>query len=214
MTDSVLREIILTGGAFLLLFLYHLHLRYTNRRHPAATSFARNAQTRVVWVKEVMQNGRDILAAQTLRNWTMAASLLASTAILIALAILNVALTGEKSTAISHILNFFGTKSEGMRLIKFLVLSFDFFFAFFNFTLAIRYYNHVGFMINVPPGTESLVDHKYVAETLNHGAAHYTLGMRGFYLAIPLTLWLLGPTWLLAGNVILVIILYRVDRTG
>ena len=58
------------------------------------------------------------------------------------------------------------------------------------------------------------MDHKYVAETLNLGAAHYTLGMRGFYLAIPLTLWLLGPTWLLGGNAILVAIFYRLDRTG
>lgn len=214
MTGSAIREIILTGGALLLLFVYHLHLLYMNRRHPTETSFARNAQTRAVWVEEIMQKGRDILAVQTLRNWTMAASFLASTAILIALAILNVALTAEKSTEISHLLNFFGSKSEGVRLIKLLVLSVDFFFAFFNFTLAIRYYNHVGFMINVPTGQESLVDLKYVVETLNLGAAHYTLGMRGYYLAIPLTLWLFGPTWLLAGSIILAAVLYRLDRTG
>jgi uncharacterized membrane protein len=38
------------------------------------------------------------------------------------------------------------------------------------------------------------------------------LGMRGFYLAIPLGLWLFGPFWMLAGSVLVVFVLYRLDR--
>jgi uncharacterized membrane protein len=36
--------------------------------------------------------------------------------------------------------------------------------------------------------------------------------MRGYYLAIPLALWLFGPLWLLGGTIILIITLYRLDR--
>jgi len=41
---------------------------------------------------------------------------------------------------------------------------------------------------------------------------YYTLGMRGYHLAIPLALWLIGPLWLLAGTALLIATLYRLDR--
>ncbi|MEW6594143.1 MAG: DUF599 domain-containing protein [Thermodesulfobacteriota bacterium] len=207
-------DILLTAAAFLLLAAYHLHLYWVRRHSPAVTSFARNAQTRTTWVQNIMEHNRDILAVQTLRNWTMAASFLASTSILIALALLNVALTARLSPASLPGTSILGSHPEGLRLAKLLLLSADFFFAFFNFTLAIRYYNHVGFMINVPRGPQSLVDLTYVADTLNLAATHYTLGMRGYYLAIPLAFWLLGPGWLLAASSVLTAVLYKLDRTG
>lgn len=207
-------EIVLTGTAALLLVLYHWHLLYAIRNSSAETSFGRNAKIRTAWVVTVMRNDRDILAIQTLRNWTMAASFLASTAILIALSILSVVLTADKSMETSQLFNYFGTRSESLRLVKFVLLSLDFFFAFLNFTLAIRYYNHVGLMINVPVGEEPLVDVDHVSETITLAATHYTLGMRGYYLAIPLAMWLFGPTWFLLGSIILLAILYYIDRTG
>jgi hypothetical protein len=30
---------------------------------------------------------------------------------------------------------------------------------------------------------------------VNHGALHFTFGMRGAYLSVPLALGLFGPTW-------------------
>ena len=51
-------------------------------------------------------------------------------------------------------------------------------------------------------------------QIVNHGAIHYTMGMRGYYLAIPLTLWLFGPVWLLGGSITLILILNKLDRTA
>ena len=51
-----------------------------------------------------------------------------------------------------------------------------------------------------------------IAAVLNHGALHYTLGMRGFYLSIPIALWLFGPLWMLGGTVVLIGVLYKLDR--
>ena len=209
-----LPDILLTAAAFLLLALYHLHLYRANRQDPTLTAFARNARTRNAWVQDVMEHHRDLLAVQTLRNWTMAASFLASTSILIALALLNVALTTDSASSAVHLTSILGSQPAGLRLAKLLTLSADFFFAFFNFTLAIRYYNHVGFMINVPRGPKSLVDLTYVTDTLNYAATHYTLGMRGYYLSVPLTFWLLGPAWLLGASLVMVVTLYQLDRLG
>lgn len=88
----------------------------------------------------------------------------------------------------------------------------DFLFAFFNFTLAVRYYNHTGFMINLPVDSSMEITVEDVIQILDRGGTHYTLGMRGYYLAIPLALWLIGPLWLLAGTLLLITILYRLDR--
>ena len=162
----------------------------------------------------MMENQRDILAIQTLRNWTMAASFLASTAILIALALLNIVLTTTHPTdTLMQVFSFLGKRIESLHQIKLLILSVDFFFTFFNFTMAIRYYNHLGFMINAPQESASSTQAS-VVETIQYGAAHYTLGMRGYYLSVPLALWLFGPGWLLAGTLIIIATLCHVDRTG
>lgn len=203
-----------TAASFLLLFFYHLGLLALKRRFPEKTIYARNAESRSAWVREMMKNGRDIVAVQTLRNWTMSASFLASSAILIALALLNIVLTTDhRPDTTMQVFNLTGVSSESFHQIKLLILSVDFFFAFFNFTMSIRYYNHVGFMINTPHGSDSAA-HTQVVKVLHYGAAHYTLGMRGYYLSVPLALWIFGPGWLLAGTVIIIATLCYVDRTG
>jgi len=93
-----------------------------------------------------------------------------------------------------------------------MVLAVDFFFAFFNFALSIRYYTHASFAINVPPSHDPIVTYDAVAEILNRGAIHYTLGMRGYYLAVPFTLWMFGPLWMAIGTAVLIVILYKIDR--
>jgi uncharacterized membrane protein len=78
--------------------------------------------------------------------------------------------------------------------------------------LAVRYYNHTGFMINLPADASTEISSEDVVAILNRGDTHYTRDMRGYYLAIPLTLWLFGPLWLLAGTLVLVAVLNRLDR--
>jgi len=87
----------------------------------------------------------------------------------------------------------------------------DFFAAFFSFSLAIRAFIHTGFAINLTGEQEAAIEPGLGAAELERGALHYTLGMRGYYFAIPLALWLFGPTWMLVGAVLLVLILRRVD---
>jgi uncharacterized membrane protein len=213
MIKPVWIEGLLTLLAFLILVVYHFRLVRRFRTAPLTTSFGVTDRLRKEWVESVMQEKRDILAVQTLRNWVMASSFLASAAILIGLGLISAAFATEEITDMAHSLNFFGTRHATIFLIKLVTLIVDFFFAFFNFTLSIRYYNHASFAINVPPSQDPLVSHETVAGIVNRGAIHYTMGMRGYYLAIPLTLWLFGHIWLLAGTIALVFILNKLDRT-
>ncbi|GBC62427.1 DUF599 domain-containing protein [Desulfonema ishimotonii] len=206
-------EMLTDGAAFLVLFFYHFHYARRVRSAPTKTSLGMANHLRQKWVRSIMSENRDILGVQTLRNWVMASTFLASTAVLIDMSILSVAFRPtEKMVMISQTLNFIGSESEMLWLFKLMTLTVNFFFAFFNFTLSIRYYNHAGFMIDIPNEDPELTDGA-VTEVINRGALHYFLGMRGYYLAVPLTLWLFGPLWLLAGAVILITVLHKLDRT-
>ena len=207
-----LQEIMLVLLAAIVTIAYHLYLHTKVRREPLKTAIGITNHARQMWVKGVIRDRRDIMAVQTLRNQVMAATFLASTAILICLGLFSAAFRPGVFSEISHALNLLGTKTETLWMFKLMILGILFFFTFFNFTLAIRYYNHAGFMINTFEQNDATVSEEAVTEVVNHGALHYTIGMRGFYLSVPLALWLFGPIWMLAGSLVLITVLYRLDR--
>lgn len=207
-------EIALTVIAFSSLIAYHIRHFFQIKRSPLLTDIGRNNIVRAKWVHTIMDERRDVLAVQTLRNWTMAATFLASTAILIGLGAMNLALSTATMTQVSNLLNLFGSHHATLWVTKLMVLSITLFFAFFNFSLAVRYYNHVGFMINVPVDEGHPSDRQTVVTILNRGAMHYHLGMRAYYISIPLALWLLGPTWLLLGSLVLTMVLIHLDKAS
>ena len=201
----------LSPVALLLLIVYHVNLYRKVKNDPMSTSMGLADHTREMWVQTIMSQGKDILAVQTLRNWTMAATFLASTAILIALGVFNLAVTTDRQSEVSTLISHLGSEHPALWLAKLLLLGADFMYAFFNFTLAVRYFNHTGFMINLP--TENTeIEVEDVVVILDRGGIHYTLGLRGYYLAIPLALWLFGPIWLVGGTLFLILSLYRLDR--
>lgn len=198
--------------ALLLLVLYHVHLYHKIRNNPLSTSLGLSRRTRVLWVHTMMEGKKDIVAVQTLRNWTMAATFLASAAILIGLGIFNLALTADKQGELSLMMGPLASEHPGLWTAKLILLGIDFLFAFFSFTLAVRYFNHTGFMINLPIDSNSDISADDVIEILERGGTHYTLGMRAYYMTIPLTLWLFGPLWLITGTLMMIASLYRLDR--
>ncbi len=191
---------------------YHLYLIFKVRNQPQATVIGITNHVRRIWVKNVMAERRDILAVQTLRNQVMAATFLASTAILISLGLLGAAIRPGLFSDISQALNLTGARNETLWMLKLMLLAILFFSAFFNFALSIRYHNHAGYMINIAEPNNSIVTADTVAEVLNQGALNPTLGMRGYYLSVPMVLWIFGPLWMLVGTIALLCVLYRLDR--
>jgi len=176
---------------------YHVFLWLKSRSDPTYTVQKVNARVRTKWVEAVMQDNKDILAVQTLRNSTMAATFLASTAVILVMGILS--LVGRGDALLSP---------SGPKLLLMLV---DLFVAFFAFTMSIRLYSHVGYMISTP-GTASAVSPAIVARHLNRGANFYSAGMRAFYFLVPLVAWLFGPWALGAATLGLLVLLFVNDR--
>jgi uncharacterized membrane protein len=205
-------ETILLLLSLAVLFGYHLWLAFELRRRPQHTVMGYSAVKRREWVQSVMTDRRDILAVQTLRNWSTAASFLATTTILIATGALHFLITIPQQPELLHNLNFLGSTSATMITVKLFSIVAALLIAFLNFAVAIRYYNHVSIDINVPQIEDGGNDLNTVQKVLDRGSLHYTVGMRCFYLALPLALWLFGPLWLLLGSISLCAALYPMDR--
>ena len=73
-------EILITALSFAILILYHIYLIYKVKTDPDKTSAGLTNRLRREWVEMVMKGNKDLLAVQTLRNWVMASSFLASAA--------------------------------------------------------------------------------------------------------------------------------------
>jgi len=196
----------------LLIAGYQIRLRRHIRKRPHHTVQGMNAQARATWVESVMTEGRDILAVQTFRNSTMAATLLASTAVILILAILNMLAGVEKISIALHQINTWGSREPGMWIFKLMLLVVDFFVAFFAFSLAVRGYHHAGYLINVPRTGSHGVTPERVVTVLDRASGFYSVGMRTYYFSVPLVLWLFGPTWMLVATLALLMVLNHLDH--
>lgn len=198
----------------LLIAAYHIFLRYKIRHEPTYTVQAVNMIARTAWVETIMSNDKNaVLAVQTLRNSTMAATFLASTAVLMIIGVLTLSEQGAKLEAAWHTLNMLGAINPVIWMVKLIFLLLDLFVAFFSFSMAIRIYNHVGFLINVPLAlNHRMITPAHVATHLNRAGRFYSLGMRAYYFLVPLVFWLFGPHFMLVATVGLLLVLYRIDR--
>lgn len=197
-----------------LLFAYYGFMRYKLRRDPYYTVHAVNCLARKRWVQTVMTRGQmDVLAIQTLRNSVMTASFMASTAILLMIGVLSLSGSINEDAPVWHTLNSGVTHPE-LLTFKLMLLLLDFFAAFFCFAMAVRFFNHVGYMINVPHAAdEKTLAPGRVTEYLNRAGLCYVLGMRAFFFCVPLVFWLFGPHFMLLATIGLTAGQYWLDRS-
>ncbi|MBI3563218.1 MAG: DUF599 domain-containing protein [Gammaproteobacteria bacterium] len=197
-----------------ILAVYQLRLRRHIRNNPQATIQGMNAKARAAWIEHVMTTGRDVMAVQTFRNSTMAATLMASTAVLLIFGIFNILASADKISPAFHSINSWGSHDTGVRNFKLMLLMVDFFIAFFSFSLAVRGYHHAGYLVNVPLANSEQhgVTLKKVVKMLDRTSGYYSIGMRSYYFAVPVVMWLFGPVWMFVSTLVLLIILNHLDH--
>lgn len=207
-------DIIAFSISCLLMLLYYLYLKRRTRRVPNSSVHAVNAMIRERWVMVIMSSGKlEILAIQTLRNSVMAASFMATTAMLLMIGVLNL---GEKIGQWAenlHPLLSICQESNDLWQIKLGILLLSFAIAFYYFAMAIRFFNHVGYMINLPYDASS--DDGLYQQTcayLNKAGSYYTFGIRTFFFSLPIILWFFGPYFLVFATLSLIAGLAVLDR--
>ena len=206
---GLLVEAVIAACCAAILVFYHVGLARRMRTRPETTTMGRHRLARSAWARLPKGADRELVVVQSMRNLVMSASFLASTAVLLAAGFLGAVSTTDKLSTFAQSLNLVGVESLSFWLFKALFLAATFFVVFFAFSLAIRSFNHIWVMAACAQDTS--VGEEAVADEVERGSMYYAVGMRGLYISIPLLLWLFGPIWLLAGTLLLVMALRRID---
>lgn len=194
---------------------YYIFLSMKVRENPTYTIHGVHALARRLWVFNIMRNQeKGLMGVQTLRNWIMGSSLMASTAAILIIGTLTLSGQAENITRSWHVLSMTGSHAAELWIVKVMALLITFIVAFFAFAMSVRLANHVVFMLNVPEyEAHHNLSPESVARRLHRSGTMFSIGMRAFLFAIPLVFWLFGPYFLLAASFGLVITLYRLDRS-
>lgn len=208
-------DIIAFSVSCLMILAYYLYLGRRTRRAPHSSVHALNARIRERWVGMIISSGKmEVLAIQTLRNSVMAANFMASTAILLIIGTLNLSDKIGHWSLEWHPFRISSEISGKLWQIKLCLLLFDFSIAFYCFSMAIRFFNHVGYMINLPGQTTPEGGlFKQTCAYLNRAGSYYTLGTRTFFFSLPIIAWFFGPYFLIFGTFGLIAALAILDKT-
>ena len=194
------------------LLAYELVLTVAQRRRPERMARSAHAALREDWFIAVSQHkGSEILAVQTLRNSLMSATMTASTAML--------GLIGTITLAAPSLHASFGEAvmlpRVTPRLVLELLLLALLFASLVCSAMAVRYYNHVGFISGMPVESEAR------ARWMEPGIAYvrragvlYSWGLRHLILVAPIPACLLHPFAGPLSAVLVVVVLSRFDRAA
>lgn len=185
------------GITVAILMAYELSLLWLQRRNPATVARSAHANLREEWFLALTnQPGSEILAIQTLRNSLMSATMTASTAAL--------GLIGSATLLAPSLNSSFGTVDNmthhfTARLVMELTLMGVLFASLVCSAMAVRYYNHAGFILSMPVASEQRTRWGRTAVAyLRRGGLLYSWGLRHMLMVAPLLVFIVYP---LAGPV-------------
>ena len=194
-----------------MLVAYEFSLLWLQRRDPTLLARSAHANLREEWFAALSaQKGSEILAVQMLRNSLMAATMTASTAAL--------GLIGAATLLAPSLNSSFGTLDNmarhfTARLVIELVLMVVLFASLVCSAMAVRYYNHAGFILSMPVESEERKRWGPTAVAyLRRAGLLYSWGLRHLLMVAPLLAFIVYP---LAGPVaaaLVVAALFAFDR--
>ena len=199
------------GITIAMLVTYELSLLWVQRRNPLTLARSAHANLREEWFTALsQQKGSEILAVQTLRNSLMSATMTASTAAL--------GLIGSATLLAPSLNSSFGTidnmtRHFTARLVMELVLMAVLFASLVCSAMAVRYYNHAGFILSMPVESDERSRWGPTAVAyLRRAGLLYSWGLRHLLMVAPLLVFIVYP---LAGPVAALLVmaaLYGFDR--
>ena len=199
------------GITIAMLVTYELSLLWVQRRNPLTLARSAHANLREEWFTALsQQKGSEILAVQTLRNSLMSATMTASTAAL--------GLIGSATLLAPSLNSSFGTLDNmtrhfTARLVMELVLMGVLFASLVCSAMAVRYYNHAGFILSMPVESDERSRWGPTAVAyLRRAGLLYSWGLRHLLMVAPLLVFIVYP---LAGPVAALLVmaaLYGFDR--
>jgi uncharacterized membrane protein len=211
-------DLVLVPTGILFMVTYHVYLAYRIIKYPETTVIGFENSNKRVWVQQMIKDVPQYtsLALQVVSSNISAAVYLASLSLTISSLIGTIVAFAEanRSSATSNqLVNeiFFGNKSSLTSSIKYASLLLCFLVAFISYVQCTRYYIHVSFLISTP---NSGVPEDYVERAVIRGSNFWSLGIRAYYFAFPLLLWITGPIAMFVCSLGMISFLYFLDFTA
>ncbi|KAF4347425.1 hypothetical protein G4B88_029897 [Cannabis sativa] len=196
---------------------YHAWLLYRVIYHPTKTIIGVNAIHRHSWTRAMMENlhNNGVVSVQSMRNNILSSTLMATVAITLS-SLIAVLMTNYDGKAKIELF-VFGNKSEASLSVKYFCIMASFLVAFLFNLQSTSYYSNATTLINMPykrlseddEHEQLLVD--FVANNVIMGGYFFSLGLRAFYIAFALFLWIFGPLPMFIYSFVLVFMLYFLD---
>ena len=206
MNTSPWLAVIVTLG---IVVAYEGWLALAQRRTPQRLARSAHASLREDWFAAISaQPGSEILAVQTLRNSLMSATMAASTAVLGLMGALSLTAPALHATLGEAVWPHF-TPRLAMELVLLCLL----FASLVASVMAVRYYNHAGFIGGMPVGSPqrqrwAATGTAYVRKA----GLLYSWGLRQLMLLVPVVAFVLHPLAGVAGALVVVVALIQFDR--
>ena len=190
----------------LLVVFYEVRLAWAGSRHPETRARSAHVLLRTEWVIALTAlPGFEIVAVQTLRNSLMSATITGSTAAL--------ALMGTVSLTASSNASFLGIHQMSPRLVLELMLLATLFASFVCSAMAMRYYNHAGFVMSLPAKSEQRERRTPMAiDYVRRAGLLYSWGLRFFLFVAPVVVGLVNEFAMPLAAACLVVVLRFFDR--
>jgi hypothetical protein len=197
------------AATLLPLILYELRAAHIRRRGAGAARAA-HPQLRADWFASVSTApGTEILAVQTLRNSMMAASLLASTAVLGLTAAIGLFAPLLRASLERGPVSTAWRPQVVLELLFFVLL----FASVLLSVLAIRYYHHASFVGGMPVGSTERARWLQAGTTyVRRGGVFYSWSLRVLILALPPLAFMLSPFTGVSAAFIAVAVLHQFDQ--
>ncbi|MDP3795856.1 MAG: DUF599 domain-containing protein [Polaromonas sp.] len=194
-----------------ILLVYEAALLLVERRNPARLARSAHATLREEWFAALSkQRGSEILAVQTLRNSLMSATMTASTA---ALGLMGAATLAAPSLNASFGAGDVNSGQFTARLALELVLMTVLFASLVCSAMAVRYYNHAGFISSMPVDSDERGRWAPTgAVYLRRAGLLYSWGLRHLLMVAPLLASIVYPLAGPVAAVIVVVALLGFDR--
>lgn len=201
------------GAALTILILvaYEAVLLVVQARAPHRLARSAHANLRQEWFAALSRHpGSEIIAVQTLRNSLMSATMSASTA---ALGLIGAVTLAAPSLQASALAVETGASPFTPRLMLELVLMAILFASLVCSAMAVRYFNHAGYVGSMPVGSEERARWNHTGRmSLRRAGLLYSWGLRHLMMVAPILAALLHPVAGPVAAVIMVLALLVFDR--
>lgn len=190
--------------------LYEVALLVLRRRRPELLARAAHASLREDWFEAVSAHrGSEVLGVQTLRNSLMSATMLASTAVLGLMGTVTLAAPSLHASLDAGS----GVSTFTPRLVLELLLLALLFASLVSTMMAVRLYNHAGFIVGIPVESDARRRwHSAGVRYLRRAGVLYGVGLRQLVLVVPVVAAILSPVAGPFAALIVAGVLFSFDR--